>query len=475
MPKKIACTHPGKLGDALYSLPAIRWLCEQHGCQADFFTSEYCRPLFEFMRQQTCIDEVVIPSEYNPERYDCGVQPWQMPVPSGYDMVYHLGFKSTPERRLVDWMSETVGGPKGLPVRYDIEPRETGLTKPYVVLAPRGQNDYSETFRQLCAKCPLPVVQIGGRGEAVPGYGIDRTGDDLMTTANIIQGAAAFFGLMSSQLVLANGFQIPKVVPHSHQWDMRHVEWTPGNIYLANPTADQMLRCAGVGVRYSKCLAESDYGLTNDFEHLDAVRRLLELSGITHRYEHPHRRWEYGLTLAALRSIDARTILDVGGGGSLFAPAAAWINAAVTVVDPGDCKAWVKAQSDRINKPLRYIQAEFTPDAVDGQFDCVTCLSVIEHVEHHEGFLSDLAGKVAPGGLLVLTTDFHPSGDVQCGGHLRTYNAASMERMRADLQARGFLDYGLPPDWSGYTPEVNGYTFASLVMRHQSAHSQMNG
>lgn len=475
MPKKIAVTHPGKIGDALYALPAIRWLCEQHQCQADFFTSEYCRPLLEFMRSQSCIDDAIIPPDYSPERYDCGVQPWQMPVPSGYDMVYHLGFKSTPERRLVDWMSETVGGPKGLPVRYDIPHVETGLDKPYVVLAARGQTDYSETFRQLCAKCPVDVVQIGGKGESIPGYGIDRTGDDLLTTCNIIRDSIAFYGLMSSQLVLANGFQLPKIVPHSHQWDMRHVEWMPGNIYLANPTADQMLRCAGLGVRYGKCLSESDYSVTNDFEHIDSIRRMMELGGITHRFEHPHRRWEYGMALAALRSIDARTVLDVGGGGSIFAPAAAWINSDVTIVDPGECKAWVAAQSARIGKPLKYIQQEFTPDSVDSQFDCVTCLSVIEHVENDEQFVIDMARKVTPGGLLILTTDFHPSGQPQCDGHLRTYNAQDMAHLRNLLTARGFIDHGWWPEYSGYTPEVNGYTFASLVMRRQSAHSQMNG
>lgn len=460
---KIACTHPGKIGDALYALPAIRWLCERHGCQADFYTSEYCRPMEPLMRQQSCISDFIVPPGYTPQRYDCGVQPWQMPVPDGYDMVYHLGFRMTPERRLADWISETVGGPKGLPVHYELPPCDTGLTRPYVVVAPRGQSDYSETFRQICAKCSIDVVQIGGRGEAISGYGIDRTGEDFVTTASIIKGAVAFFGLMSSQLVLANGFQLPKIVPHNHQWDMRHVEWTPGNIYLAGPTSGEMLRCAGLGLSYSKCLEMDDYSRTNDFEHLDSIRRLLD--GIDHRYEHPHRRWEYGMALAALRSIDARTVLDVGGGGSLFAPAAAWINADVTIVDPGECAGWVKAQSDRIGKSMRYIREEFTWLSVADQFDAVTCLSVIEHVENDELFLINMASKVADGGLLCLTTDFHPSGVAQCDGHLRTYSWEGMERLRAILVECGFTDHGGEPQYDRFTSQVNGYTFASLMMR----------
>lgn len=424
------------------------------------------------MRQQSCISDFIVPAEYNPARYDCGVQPWQMPVPSGYEMVYHLGFRMAPERRLVDWMSETVGGPKGLLVRYEFERTDTGLTRPYIVVAPRGQTDFTTLFARVCEQCPIEVVQIGAKGEAIPDIGIDLTGADFVTTCNILEGASAFFGLMSSQLVLANGFQIPKVVPHNNAWDMRHVEWTPGNIYLVTDSPAEMLRCAGLTMSFNKCLELSDYDTTNNFAHVDGVRH--RLKGVAHRYEHHHRRWEYGMTLAALRSIDARTVLDVGGGGSVFAPAAAWVNAAVTVVDPGDCAGWVKSQSERINKPIKYLQKEFTPDSIDGQFDCVTCLSVIEHVEFDEGFLDDMATKVAPGGLICLTTDFHPSGQPQCGGHLRTYNAVGMERLRRILAERGFETYGTGPDYSKYWPEVNGYTFASLVMRRKSqlSHSQ---
>lgn len=460
---RIACTHPGKIGDALYALPAIRWLCEKHGCQADFYTSEYCRPMEPLMRQQSCIADFIVPPDYSPDNCSCGVQPFQMPVPSGYEMVYHLGFRSTPERRLVDWISETVGGPKGLPVRYEFETRDAEAHRPYVVLAPRGETTYCDAFRRLCAISPIDVVQIGGAGEAIPGYGIDRTGEDFVTTCNLIRGASAFFGLMSSQLVLANGFRLPKVVPHSNQWDMRHLEWNPGNIYLTDPTAEQMLANAGLSAANNKCLSETDYVTTDSYQHVINIRH--HLRGVQHRWEHPHRRWEYGLALSALRSIDARTVLDVGGGGSVFAPAAAWINAAVTIIDPGDCSTWVEAQSAAIGKPMTYIQKEFTGESIAGKFDAVTCLSVIEHVERDEEFLAGLVDKVSPGGLLCLTTDFHPSGETQCDGHLRTYNADGMNRLRGALTALGLRVHGQPPDYSDFAPHVNGYTFASLVMR----------
>jgi len=39
-----------------------------------------------------------------------------------------------------------------------------------------------------------------------------------------------------------------------------------------------------------------------------------------------------------------------------------------------------------------------------GRFECVTCLEVIEHVADKRAFLADVAARLAPDGLLVLST-----------------------------------------------------------------------
>src|SRR5690606_38157213 len=43
-------------------------------------------------------------------------------------------------------------------------------------------------------------------------------------------------------------------------------------------------------------------------------------------------------------------------------------------------------------------------EALEGRFDLVTCLEVVEHVADVDAFLAGLAGALAPGGLLILST-----------------------------------------------------------------------
>ena len=41
---------------------------------------------------------------------------------------------------------------------------------------------------------------------------------------------------------------------------------------------------------------------------------------------------------------------------------------------------------------------------LDGQFDLITCMEVIEHVAHPAGFVKALAARLAPNGLLIMST-----------------------------------------------------------------------
>lgn len=225
---------------------------------------------------------------------------------------------------------------------------------------------------------------------------------------------------------------------------------------------------------YSKTLDPQDYQNFNNSSYIENILNLLE--GIAHRYEHPHRAWEYGLSLYTIQNFfeqEEISLLDVGGGGSVFDPVAASYGMHVTVVDPGDCSGWVAGQNQRLIEsnpaiqPINYIQEDFMTWQSDDKFDVVTCLSVIEHVSNDFDFISKMASFVKKDGLLIITTDYHESGMPQCDGHIITYNEDSLKYIAKKLDN---LDYLVDSNESKVTnyvdggDYVNGYNFASLIL-----------
>lgn len=239
---KIACTHPGKMGDTLWSIPTIKKLCELLDCKADFYTSSYCAPLRRLFEAQPYIDKFIVPENYVIERMDIGVQPYRMPVDiSLYEKVYHLGFRGVPDKAIPEFIAHSAGlgeiGPMELKC-WDIYT----LPVKYYVLAPRGETTYKKLFKEFAEISPHPVVVIGGKGDYI-GAGIDKTGLDFLETASWIKQSSGFVGLMSSQLVMAHAFPVTKVVPHDGKsWDMRHVVHTDITHYLVKPSVHDIIR-----------------------------------------------------------------------------------------------------------------------------------------------------------------------------------------------------------------------------------------
>lgn len=243
----IACTHPGKMGDALYALPSIRKIYEITGEKADFYTSKYCAPLKDLFEFQECINNFYMPDNYVVERMDMGVQPWRVPVDmSLYNKTYHFGFRRVPDRAIHEFIAIEAGLALPVEIRYDI-PMASIVPVNNVVIAPRGETTYKSLFREvalLSLKKGYEVYIIGGFGDNtldVP-EAKDLTGMSMLGTTFLLAQANAFLGLMSSQLVLANGFSMPKIAPHDgRSWDMRHVVYSDSNFYPINPTAEQVV------------------------------------------------------------------------------------------------------------------------------------------------------------------------------------------------------------------------------------------
>lgn len=218
--KKIACCHPGKIGDVLFALPAIRTIAEQRGCLVDFWTSKYCAPLRKLFEYQSCINKFYISQEYKVSNTGRGLQPYQVPVPSNYDVVYQMGFMNYPKQPLHEYIGKQCGVMiKDIHYEY---PNEETLNVPYVVFAPGRFKEYGSLMRSIIKVFPVPVVIVGNPEEDI-GMGVNKTGIDLLDELVWIANSWGFLGTMSSHMVLAQGFTMPKIALwHKGSCDPQH-------------------------------------------------------------------------------------------------------------------------------------------------------------------------------------------------------------------------------------------------------------
>ena len=103
------------------------------------------------------------------------------------------------------------------------------------------------------------------------------------------------------------------------------------------------------------------------------------------------------------RPLTGKLALDVGCGAGLLAEPLARLGAQVTAVDAAPELievAKVHAEGAGLNINYRAMGVE----QLEGKFDLVTAMEVIEHVADPQDFVNDLAARLAPGGLLILST-----------------------------------------------------------------------
>lgn len=106
----------------------------------------------------------------------------------------------------------------------------------------------------------------------------------------------------------------------------------------------------------------------------------------------------------AVRPLAGKRALDVGCGAGLLCEPLARLGAAVTGIDAAAEN--IAAAADHAvgaGLSIDYRCADVAALGLSG-FDLVTSMEVIEHVADKQAFLGALAGALAPGGLMVLST-----------------------------------------------------------------------
>ena len=104
-----------------------------------------------------------------------------------------------------------------------------------------------------------------------------------------------------------------------------------------------------------------------------------------------------------LRPLAGKTALDVGCGAGLLAEPLARLGAKVAAIDAAEELIEV-AKAHAAGQGLEIDYRHAAVESIGGRFDLVTSMEVIEHVADPQAFLTSLAARLAPGGLMILST-----------------------------------------------------------------------
>jgi 2-polyprenyl-6-hydroxyphenyl methylase/3-demethylubiquinone-9 3-methyltransferase len=107
---------------------------------------------------------------------------------------------------------------------------------------------------------------------------------------------------------------------------------------------------------------------------------------------------------ASLKPLMGKSVLDVGCGAGLLCEPLARLGGDVTGIDAAPENISVaKAHAAQSGLPINYRAGELAQQGL-GQFDLVTSMEVIEHVADPAAFVGELAARLKPDGLMILST-----------------------------------------------------------------------
>jgi len=105
----------------------------------------------------------------------------------------------------------------------------------------------------------------------------------------------------------------------------------------------------------------------------------------------------------ARRPLEGKTALDAGCGAGLLTEPLARLGARVVGIDAA-AELITAARAHSAGQGLEIEYRVGSVDELEGSFDLITSMEVIEHVADPAAFVSALARRLAPDGLLVIST-----------------------------------------------------------------------
>ncbi|QIK96674.1 bifunctional 2-polyprenyl-6-hydroxyphenol methylase/3-demethylubiquinol 3-O-methyltransferase UbiG [Sphingomonas sp. HDW15A] len=103
------------------------------------------------------------------------------------------------------------------------------------------------------------------------------------------------------------------------------------------------------------------------------------------------------------RPLTGKNALDVGCGAGLLAEPLSRLGAKVTAIDAAP-ELIAVASDHAAGAGLSIDYRAMGVEDLTGTYDLVTAMEVVEHVADPKAFLASLAARLAPGGLLILST-----------------------------------------------------------------------
>ncbi len=112
---------------------------------------------------------------------------------------------------------------------------------------------------------------------------------------------------------------------------------------------------------------------------------------------------EFAYALRWLAELYPETVLDVGTGITAWPQILANCGFRVTAAD----KVSGYWKDGLVNRHFHVIHDDITDTKLDGRFDVVTCLSVLEHIPDHDAAMANMFGLLASGGHLIVTCPYN--------------------------------------------------------------------